>query len=533
MKKSISLTLILFSTLFIFSQSPNYGVAVKPVEFENMPGLQSYAFGQYDGNWVLVGGRLDGLHRRQPWASFDAGNNNAFIYVVDPATEEVFQKSLTGLPTAIQEQFQTTNPNFHQDGKYLYYVGGYGYSNTAGDHITHDRLTRIDMSTLIPAVKNNTSISASFKSVQHADMANTGGQLEMIGDTFYLAGGQKFTGRYNPMGNATFTQQYHEKVMRFTVNENSSGNLVISRLPDFIDPVNLHRRDYNMIPQIFPDDSYGFTMFSGVFQPTQDLPFLNSVDVKQSGHQVNNNFTQYLNHYHCATAALYDPDSKVMDNLFFGGISQFYLDENDSLIEDTDVPFVNTIARVRRLDDGSMNEEKVAEMPGLLGSGSEFILANDIAFYEHGIIDVSELDLSLDSVLIGYVVGGIESSAKNIFFINTGSESWATQVVYEVYLVDKLSTGSLINKKQLFDRGNIYPNPVSGDYVTLSFKSQVRGESADVMIYDQSGRVIDQLKREIKPGQNSIELKAPDKSGIYYITVVVGQHLKTFTLTKK
>ncbi|NPA34718.1 MAG: T9SS type A sorting domain-containing protein, partial [Chlorobi bacterium] len=39
-----------------------------------------------------------------------------------------------------------------------------------------------------------------------------------------------------------------------------------------------------------------------------------------------------------------------------------------------------------------------------------------------------------DRVLIGYVIGGINSSAPNIFWINDGTQSRADQTVYAVYL---------------------------------------------------------------------------------------------------
>ncbi|MDD3665963.1 MAG: hypothetical protein PHQ65_11910, partial [Bacteroidales bacterium] len=47
-------------------------------------GLQAYAFGQHDNKWLVVGGRLDGLHRRQPFADFSVEGNNNQLIVVDP-----------------------------------------------------------------------------------------------------------------------------------------------------------------------------------------------------------------------------------------------------------------------------------------------------------------------------------------------------------------------------------------------------------------------------------------------------------------
>ncbi|TAD94454.1 MAG: T9SS C-terminal target domain-containing protein [Bacteroidetes bacterium] len=95
----------------------------------------------------------------------------------------------------------------------------------------------------------------------------------------------------------------------------------------------LHRRDYNVLPQIWPDGREGATAFSGVFQPTVDLPFLTAVNIDSSGYALAPNFTQYYNHYHCANVALYSQSTQEMHNVFFGGIAQFY-DSLGVLVQD-------------------------------------------------------------------------------------------------------------------------------------------------------------------------------------------------------
>ena len=72
-------------------------------------------------------------------------------------------------------------------------------------------------------------------------------------------------------------------------------------------------------------------------------------------------------------------------------------------------------------------------MPGLLGASGEFIPESGLSITEDGII---RTDLLIgDSVLIGHIVGGIESTAANIFFTNTGTQSDAVARVFEVWLV--------------------------------------------------------------------------------------------------
>ena len=78
----------------IFSQNAPFNIHIEPLNIAELGGLQSFAFGQDNGKWLIVGGRLDGLHRRQPFAAFDiAGNNNQLI-VIDPVSQQKWTLSL-------------------------------------------------------------------------------------------------------------------------------------------------------------------------------------------------------------------------------------------------------------------------------------------------------------------------------------------------------------------------------------------------------------------------------------------------------
>ena len=90
------------------------------MQIPNLDGLQAYAFGQDNGKWLLVEGRLDGLHERQPFAAFDVAGNNNNLIVVDPQTKQIWSMGLTSLLTAIQEHLSSTNMEFHQSGDTLY-----------------------------------------------------------------------------------------------------------------------------------------------------------------------------------------------------------------------------------------------------------------------------------------------------------------------------------------------------------------------------------------------------------------------------
>ena len=83
---------ILIVFLLAFFQSTTaqstfeYDVVLTPVSVSGLPGLHSYAFAQHNGKWLIIGGRKDGLHARQPFNAFPGAQNNTDMYVVDIAT---------------------------------------------------------------------------------------------------------------------------------------------------------------------------------------------------------------------------------------------------------------------------------------------------------------------------------------------------------------------------------------------------------------------------------------------------------------
>ncbi len=222
MKYLLNLVILVFAFLINIpgQNSFNYSVELDAVDVPNLPGLQSYAFGQHDGKWLIIGGRKDGMHARQPMFSFPESQNNTDIYVVDIDVQQFWSASLNSLPTGVKEQLQSTNMNFHQDNDTLYIIGGYAFSATANQHITFENLTSVQVDSVIDAIINGDLIEPFFKQISDPVFAITGGQLGKIDDTFYLVGGQKFDGLYNPMDGPTFTQTYSKQIRKFTIDNN-------------------------------------------------------------------------------------------------------------------------------------------------------------------------------------------------------------------------------------------------------------------------------------------------------------------------
>ncbi|MDY0104778.1 MAG: T9SS type A sorting domain-containing protein [Lentimicrobium sp.] len=507
---------------YSYAQTVPFEISIEPVSIPGLGGIQSYAFGQYDGKWLIVGGRLDGLHQRQPWASFDiAGHNNQLI-VIDPVSQQKWTAPLTSLPTSIQEQLSSTNMEFYQEDEYLYFIGGYGYSATTADHTTYSNLTAIKVPDVINAVINNTGFSGFFRQITDPQFQVTGGRLKKIEDTYFLLGGQKFIGKYNPMGPNSgpgFIQEYTNSIRKFNLSDDGSV-MTITHLTPHFDTVNLHRRDYNAESQIFPNGNQGITMFSGVFQHAADLPFLNSVTVDTDGYTVNNTFQQYYNHYHCPVLPMYSEIDNEMHTVFFGGIAQFY-DNAGTLVQDDNVPFVNTIARVSRDTNGDMAEYKLPiEMPALLGAGAEFIPNSDFPHFNN---DVFKLDyITTDSALIGYIFGGISSSEPNIFFINDGTQSDAYTQILKVFIKKPVavSVDNLMSAGKSLRNLIIYPNPTDG-VLNISFNLSVE-EEVTISIFDAKGALIDKiLLTDLKVGRNHYteNMNSLMNGSVYFISL--------------
>lgn len=508
----------------VLAQNGPFGIHIEPMSIPGVGGLQSFAYGQHAGKWLVIGGRLDGLHRRQPFATFDIAGHNNRLLVIDPAAQQMWSAPLSSLPVALQEQLSSTNMEFIQTGDFLYLAGGYGYSNTAGDHVTYNKLTAVNVPEVIQAIVNDSPFAAYFRQLTDNQFAVTGGHLIKIYDTYHLVGGQYFEGRYNPMGpthGPGFVQAYTNQDRRFLLHDDGV-QFSVTHLQAYTDETQLHRRDYNVAPQIMPNGQEGLTAFSGVFQPTVDLPFLNCVNIDSSGYSVNNAFSQYYNHYHCAFLPMYSAAANEMHTVFFGGIAQFY-DSLGILVQDNNVPFVRTIARVTRNAAGEMAEYKLpVEMPALLGAGAEFIALPDLPTYENEVIQLDQL--TADTTLVGYIYGGIASTAPNVFWINTGTESSASSQLFKVYVIknNTVATHTLNTQSKGRLQLQVFPNPNNGAFSIRFNLDQL--SPVQLTVRDLNGRLLEQKSLEqLHVGENIVAFKLQNTSAAYVVTVKTDQ----------
>lgn len=501
------------------ADSFTYNLEIVPVDLPEMPGIHSYAHAQHDGKWLIIGGRLDGLHARQPFNSFPAGSNNTLMMVVDLAQSAVYTAPVSQLPAPLAEQFQSTNINYHQVNDVLYLVGGYAFSASANDHITQPRIAALSVPDVIEAIVAGTPLDGFIDFVDDDFFAVTGGHLQVLGNRMALVGGHRFDGRYNPMNMPTFTQTYTDAIRLFSASF-VDGNLTVGDFETWTDAVNLHRRDYDLLPYRDSEGNAGLTLFSGVFQINEDLPYLYPVAITADGFTPMPEFNQYLSQYHNACVSLYSAESGETHALFFGGMSQFYY-QNDVLVEDPLVPFVKTVSRVTRFADGSMAEFRLPiEFDAFRGASAEFFPAEDVAVdAETGLVLLDEL--TDDSFTLGYVVGGINSGQLNPFSVNQTSSTSASSAVFEVRLTRTTSSVGTPVVKEASPEVTVYPNPVEGAF-HIGFDLAVATEVAVLLTDTKGSLVMNQPLGTLDAGTQDLELELyEDFSGEVLLVTVV------------
>jgi hypothetical protein len=437
-----------------------------------------------------MGGRRDGLHRRQPFRAFDSAHANRYIWQIDPQQKTIDSLPIRGLTPMVESQLSSTNMLWAQEGDFLYLAGGYGLVSSndvtqgMGDrevHRTFPYLTRVDLKALeswfdeCKVNRNRESKNASFNKpqrrkfnstdkkwakakakkvfsvIQDPKFALTGGGMVVADGKFYLAGGHRFDGLYNPMGPQNgpgFEQEYHRGIRVFSVV--NSPRFAVQWLDELIDSA-IRRRDLNVMEDLswelldeangsgqaldglggrsasgFPRVLKSLQLFSGVFQERANIPHTTVLRlVAQNKIQAVPGFHQLLNQYHSAHLAMYSYKVDAQFNVFFGGISQYFYNDSMELVQDPDVPVVQTASVVERNAAGEYKEYRLPiSLPKGVGAGTEFIPSQYMPRME-GTQVVDMESLLGDSLLLGYLYGGFSTTAPNVFFDNDADESKA------------------------------------------------------------------------------------------------------------
>lgn len=456
---------ILFSLLTLSLYADNQTATVSPIQPEtNLPfrlriqlsdfslptGIHSGSYGVHKDKWLFIGGRTNGLHGFDPVNNFPPENQNTTVYVVDIKHKKVYAKSLFD-PTAnlTQAQIDTlsvTSPQFYQTGKTLYITGGYGIDTASNQFTTKDVLTAIDIHGLIEWVmkpKKDDTAAQHIRQTTHPIVQVTGGYMDQNfkGDTLLIFG-QNFAGPYEDSSNGIYTNQ----VRRFRIHDDGRKLSVHVKGSSTPNP-SFRRRDLPVCAVM--QDVLGFPLenfiaFSGVFTESGGV-WTVPVEVSSKGvpfmadPNAGSTFKQGMNNYVCPTISMYSEHRKTQYVAFIGGISFGYF-QNGVFTTDPEDPFINQVTTISRDKNGQYNQYLMsAEYPTLIstgpnpgntllfGAGAEFIPVRHVADYRNGVL---KFDKIKKSRLIGYVVGGIQSTLPNT---NTKADSTASPYIFEVY----------------------------------------------------------------------------------------------------
>ncbi len=402
MIKTICTFLFIAGWTFLSGQS-NFYFQIDTIRQKGWPAIHSFSYGTWDGTVFLVGGRKDGIHEKK--SGFSRKENNRFLYMWKPSSGTIDSLELSFIPDSLGDALSAAGTSFVQQDQYLIIVGGYG-ENAQSEFVTYPSLVVLDLSRAADSIAWLDSLRPAARQLIHPRFAVAGGQLGILNGRFFLAGGNKFEGRYDD-NSGLVKQEYTDKVSIFELNI-GQDSVQFTLISEIKDEFNFHRRDFNMVPFIFEDGSTDLMLFSGVFLINENRPFFNIARLNESGYTDIPSFSHFLANYHCAKLGIFERGLNVMHQYFFGGMAEYAPDGSGSLIRDPLVPFVKTISSVVRKADGTYEERhQDVGMPGFLGTNSELILMPQVPVMEgdKAIIDLDKI--SSDSLLIGYIFGGI------------------------------------------------------------------------------------------------------------------------------
>lgn len=553
MKKTLSVLLFIFSFIQVYAQSTvPFVLEVQEFPRQNSPVLQSHVIGKYNNYLLMIGGRTNGMHSfpLPPLGGFPTVDANAKFYVYDPTTDSVWSRSIfADLTPSAASQFRSTNMESHQEGNTLYIAGGYGKdsSGVLDTFITFPKLSAINVSGMIGAIKTNSSVASFIRQITDTLFAVTGGDLRKMGSSYYLLVGQKFTGKYAfpQSGPPLFQQKYTDCIKKFDISDNGT-TITINNISYIADSVNLHRRDLNIVPQITNQSgTQGLTIYGGVFQQTQDVPFLDPVYISTNSISVEGTYQQRFSQYECPVLPLYDSAKNNMSNILFAGISLYRYDtvQHKAVIDTCNfggpapcVPFIPDLTVITKFSNGTTKDSILPirfPQNRMLGAEAKLILDASVPKYSNEVIKLNALS---GRTFIGYIHGGIEAVNSNPFIqmMTTrgrmlGQSSFATGSIFKLYITPNSvginPLGSYVPSDfKLFQN---YPNPFNPT-TRIKFDLPQSGFTS-VKIYDIMGREVENLvSQDLKAGSYEMEFNGSNKSsGIYYYKIYTEKYQET------
>ena len=432
-----------------------FRVSIERADFSLPVGLQSYVSAIYQGKWLLLAGRTNGMH------DFNDDNNNfpprmqnTTVYVVDPIRQTVSSRPLadprSGLTQRQIDLLSVTSPQAYQVDATLYMTGGYGVDTATGQFSTKDALTAIYVPGLMHWVEEvvaNETVAQYIRQIFDPIFQVTGGYMTQAPQNLtLLIFGQNFEGFYVPSSNGVYTEQ----VRRFRIEDDGMTLSFSPQAPTPPDP-NYRRRDLNIVPVVTATLGHpvsSWVALSGVFTlpggawtvPVSISPLgvPSMADPSLPG-----TFKQGMNNYVAPTVGLFSTSGN-MYTVVMGGISFGYF-ANGAFQTDAELPFINQVTTIRIDPQGGFTQylmdaeypvirstESNPGNPLLFGAGAQFFPSTPLPMYDNGVLQLERLGTA--PVVIGYIAGGIQSTVPNT---SQRSDSAASPHIFKVTLIPR------------------------------------------------------------------------------------------------
>lgn len=483
--------------------APPFTITLEENTFTDWPGLHSFALGEWDNRWFVMTGRSGGLHGFIPPNTFPVLEANLQIHQFDPETGEYNSTNLLSLPENIRDQLHGTNAQHFQRGKYLYIVGGYGNQAATDSLVTYPSMLAVDLALLGDLMAAGASLEPAIRIVEDTLFMVSGGEIGLLDDDIYLFGGHVFGGEYSKPAGPQFYQAYTNSLKKFKITDDGT-TINITDVSITTDTAVFHRRDLNFVPIMQPGEVEALVAFSGVFQYEGDFVWFSPVYVTPDGYVQDEAFYQKLNNYTCPVMGVYDSVSQNYYATLFGGIGQYYYkEEEDTIKQDLNVPFVNDISTIIKYADGTTTQyPQPIHFDGLLGTNAAFILNDAIPHYNNKIIQLHHVN---GTQLAGYIYGGIDALIPNF------TPSTASNRLFKVWINYEQPVSTVQLEK--YDIA-IYPNPANN---TLNINNGLSEVITKIEIINQLGEVIATEATSIQPGYTkSVDIQNLPL-GLYYI----------------
>ncbi len=518
--KNTCLTLVIICSFFCCSglQSQTLGNSAElPFELEledatqdELPGLHSFAFARWNEWWIAIGGRVGGLHGFFAVTGFPEDEANVHIRLLNPETGAEYTYAIENLSGIFIDPLKATNPQYAQDSAHLFIIGGYGKDVLQNKFVTFNTLTSVNLPLLVSKMIAGQDPSLAFHQIESGNFQVCGGEMEKLGDWYYLVGGHDFSGLYSDNGVPTFSQTYTNEIKKFKINLTANNTPYVSDYSAFMNTQQLHRRDFSMAPVIRPDGSEALGLYGGVFQYTQNLPFYNPIYISNDNiFTLDASFEQQFSQYTCPVLPMYNAVDSSMYSIFFAGLSTHYWDQGSGQIGyDEKVPFIRDITALRRRADGSSTEYLLPErFDDLLGTNMIFVPADDVPHYGNEVIQLHNLN---GRTFVGWLYGGIKAEIPNF------TPSVANKRLFKVFITPESSATN--EAESAASNVVIAPNP---------FRQQLRFEVAHTeqiqaaFLCSSDGKLLFSIQQPASDDWRQLESQFLNlNGGIYFFTFV-------------